>query len=141
MRAGPVLIENLTRYLRNDHQQQQLINAGGDDNSALKAYEPQSDFLKLLVCGDGRALGFRFGLAFHGKWVMDLKDKIDTNFMDLFREEHLPELKPGEGYDTSQYDAKMAARTDLEPFRKMKFSLATGFSIQLKFSAGTVPFD
>lgn len=108
VRAGPVLIENLTRYLQ---QEQQKTDPG---NLKLKEYVPQSDFLKLLVCGDGRALGLRFGHAFHGKWVMQLKDEIDSNFMDLFKRENLPELHPeDDAYDTSQYDAKMAAKATL----------------------------
>jgi len=107
VRAGPVLIENLTRYL---------------SGKPLLRYEPQNDFLKLLACGDDKALGFRFGLALYGEWVWRLKDHIDQNFMNLFREEHLPpkprrreqQAKPAESdgdekenytYDTSQYDA------------------------------------
>ncbi|CAB9506560.1 NADH dehydrogenase [Seminavis robusta] len=120
VRAGPVLIENLTAYLQ--QLRRRRANSGvmsptdaEIEKVTLKKYVPQSDFLKLLVCGDGRALGLRFGQAFHGKWVMELKDKIDTNFMDLFRREHLTELKAGEEYDTSQYDSKMAAKTTLDP--------------------------
>ena len=90
VRSGPVLIENLVRYL---------------EEKPLKEYTPQDDFLKLMVRGDGTAIGFRFGIPIAGKWVMKLKDTIDKSFMDLFREENLPELKPGEPYDTSQYDA------------------------------------
>ena len=104
VRAGPVLIENLTNYLK-DNQ----------NNEKMKKYVPQSDFMKLLVCGDGRALGLRFGQAFVGRWVMELKDTIDQNFMNLFKRENLPDLNEGEEYDTSQYDANMATRTDLDP--------------------------
>ena len=89
VRAGPVLIENLTRFLRGDH---------------LLTYEPQDDFLKLLVCGNREAMGFRFGLALHGKWVFALKDRIDQNFMKLFDVSNLEPPTPG-SYDTSQYDA------------------------------------
>ena len=93
VRAGPILIENLTRYLY------------PSENSSLEKFEPQPDFLKLLACGDGKALGFRFGIPIYGKWVYQLKDTIDRSFMDLFRLENLPELVPGQPYDTSQYDA------------------------------------
>lgn len=110
VRAGPVLIENLTRYLQQQQPQKE------EDATALKPYVPQTDFLKLLVTGGGKALGFRFGQALHGKWVMQLKDKIDQNFMDLFKRENLPELSPTSGlYDTSQYDATMAFKTTLSP--------------------------
>jgi pyridine nucleotide-disulfide oxidoreductase family protein len=116
VRAGPVLIENLTAFLQKQRKEQNYNHQDNDNSEKeceMKAYSPQSDFLKLIVCGDGRALGLRFGQAFHGKWVMELKDKIDTNFMDLFKRDLLPQLKVGEGYDTSQYDAKMLAKTNL----------------------------
>jgi hypothetical protein len=71
----------------------------------LKPFNPQPDFLKLLVCGDGKGLGFRFGIPLYGKWVLELKDTIDKSFVNLFKEENLPELKEGQPYDTSQYDA------------------------------------
>ena len=59
------------------------------------------------MCGNGKALGFRFGLALYGKWVMDLKDRIDQNLMNLFDVKSLPDqgdIRRGD-YDTSQYDA------------------------------------
>lgn len=109
VRAGPVLIENLTGYLQQQHKKDHAT-------TTLKPYVPQTDFLKLLVTGGGKALGFRFGQALQGKWVMELKDKIDQNFMDLFKKENLPDLSPTDDtYDTSQYDAKMATKTSLSP--------------------------
>lgn len=102
VRSGPILTENLPRYL---------------EHEPLKEYIPQDDFLKIIVCGDGTALGFRFGIPIHGRWVMQLKDAIDTMFMNLFKRENLPDLKDGSTYDTTQYDAvsdkKQMAR--LEP--------------------------
>jgi selenide, water dikinase len=91
VRAGPILIDNLTGYL---------------GQKPLLQYTPQEDFLKLLVCGDGTALGFRFGRPIRGRWVMQLKDHIDRMFMSLFKEENLPNLDDGASYDTSQYDAR-----------------------------------
>jgi pyridine nucleotide-disulfide oxidoreductase family protein len=100
VRAGPVLIENLTKYLDEaDHTGQP------PSSPSLKPFNPQPDFLKLLVCGDGKGLGFRFGIPLYGKWVLELKDTIDKSFVNLFKEENLPELKEGQPYDTSQYDA------------------------------------
>lgn len=93
VRAGPVLVENLIRQVSYD--QTQLIE-----------YQPQSEYMKLLVCGAGKALGFRFGLAFYGRWVMQMKDAIDRSFMGQFREDNLPDpavLRVGV-YDTSQFD-------------------------------------
>ena len=103
VRAGPILIENLTRFLG-------YGNNGNDDtsddtSSSLTKYVPQKDFLKLLACGDGKALGFRFGIPIYGKWVFELKDAIDRSFLDMFRRENLPELELGQCYDNAQYDA------------------------------------
>ena len=79
-----------------------------DSSTSLIKYDPQDDFLKLVGCGDGTAFGFRFGLPMKGKWVWELKDAIDTMFMDLFRVENLPDLSEkvdeSTGFDTSQYD-------------------------------------
>jgi len=90
VRSGPILTKNLPNYL---------------EHKPLQDYIPQDDFLKIIVCGDGTALGFRFGIPIYGTWVMKLKDAIDTMFMDLFKEENLPDLEDGATYDTSQYDA------------------------------------
>lgn len=53
VRSGPVLIKNLVRALNGED---------GGNRSELARYTPQDDFLKLLMCGDGTALGFRFGI-------------------------------------------------------------------------------
>lgn len=125
VRSGPILIENLTRYLGSSSS-----GAGND----LIEYRPQDDFLKLLMCGDGTALGFRFGVPLYGRWVWELKDHIDVMFMNLFDTRYLPshdggsaaetetggntdekEAKDDGGgeddaeYDTSQYDTYEAA--------------------------------
>lgn len=99
VRSGPVLVENISRHLKTGE-------SSCNDNESLTSFVPQESFLKLLVCGDGTALGFRFGLPLKGKWVWQLKDAIDMMFMDLFRVETLPDLSEveGSGYDTSQYD-------------------------------------
>ena len=101
VRSGPILIDNLTRILNHDKEGNVL---------PLTPYKPQDDFLKLMVCGDGTALGFRFGIPIYGKWVFEMKDAIDNGFMNLFREEYLPEVIEGQPYDTSQYDAVKEAR-------------------------------
>ena len=53
VRSGPILIQNLMTSLS--------INAA-DGAIELVKYVPQDDFLKLMMCGDGTALGFRFGV-------------------------------------------------------------------------------
>ena len=101
VRAGPILIDNLTAFL----QQKPLIK-----------YKPQNDFLKLMVCGDGTALGFRFGHPIYGRWVMQMKDHIDQMFMSLFKKDNLPCLDEKVTYDTSQYDdSDNSGRTRLQP--------------------------
>lgn len=70
VRQGPYLTTNLRAIL-----------AG----RKLEVYRPQSDFLTLLNLGDGTALGAKWGLSFHGRWVMRLKDWIDQRFMERFR--------------------------------------------------------
>ena len=54
VRAGPILIQNLMISL--------LSIDAADNTTELVEYIPQNDFLKLMMCGDGTALGFRFGL-------------------------------------------------------------------------------
>lgn len=110
VRAGPVLIENLTRFLDCGTS----VN-GNDTFSSLEKYVPQKDFLKLLACGDGKALGFRFGIPIYGKWVFELKDAIDRSFLDLFKLENLPELIRGQPYDTSQYDTSLNRPSPIPP--------------------------
>jgi selenide, water dikinase len=132
VRSGPILIENVTRYV--DHLRQEDNDrrlAGKDTNNhqhtkkqqqqqqqeqhhvpsplTLIASKPQGDFLKLLACGDGEALGIRFGMTIRGKWVFQMKDDIDRSFMDLFDLTKLPPPPPRRNaergsYDTSQYD-------------------------------------
>mmetsp|Transcript_31964 Transcript_31964/g.52132 ORF Transcript_31964/g.52132 Transcript_31964/m.52132 type:complete len:285 (-) Transcript_31964:522-1376(-) len=87
VRSGPILIENLIRFLGAKSHSMTNDEANRSD---LVAYNPQSDFLKLLMCGDGTALGFRFGIPLYGKWVWELKDHIDQMFMDLFDVNNLP---------------------------------------------------
>ena len=85
-------------------------------------YVPQGDFLKLLMTGDGKAVGFRFGLGMEGKWVWEMKSHIDGMFMDLFKKENLPVLpaagspRTGTGssglLDTSQFDSLAVSNVD-----------------------------
>jgi selenide,water dikinase len=105
VRSGPVLIENLTRFLN------QKTKAAVTDEDLIE-FIPQNEFLKLIMCGDETAIGFRFGMVLEGKWVWQLKDRIDNMFMDLFRAEHLPseEQMAERRLDTSQYDSIPAER-------------------------------
>uniref|UniRef100_A0A6A7G876 Pyridine nucleotide-disulfide oxidoreductase family protein n=1 Tax=Hirondellea gigas TaxID=1518452 RepID=A0A6A7G876_9CRUS len=69
VRQGPVLTKNLLAFL---------------NKLPLQAYNPQSDFLSLLMTGDGKALGTKFGIAFYGRWVWKMKDWIDRSWMRTF---------------------------------------------------------
>ena len=117
VRSGPILIENLTRYLESIHPDRDPSGENGNTKMSsselmLQPYIPQNDFLKLLVCGDGTALGFRFGLVLRGRWVFQLKDSIDQKFMKLFDVSGEPKPEPRRSiengfvrqYDTRQYD-------------------------------------
>ena len=70
VREGAVLVENLRRWA---------------EGQPLRPYTPQRDFLALLNLGDGTALGSKWGLAFGGPRVMQLKDRIDRRFMEKFQ--------------------------------------------------------
>jgi selenide, water dikinase len=114
VRSGPILIENLTRYLESIRRdwsgELSCADCMPSSDLTLQPYVPQNDFLKLLVCGDGTALGFRFGIVFRGKWVFQLKDSIDQQFMKLFDVSGIPKPEPNNvncsngKYDTQQYD-------------------------------------
>lgn len=75
VRQGPILWDNIQRCL---------------DGRALVSYEPQRSFLKLLNMGDGTAVGEWKGFSFSGRWVMQLKQRIDQKFMDMYQQ--LPHL-------------------------------------------------
>ncbi len=87
VRQGPILWENLHRTL---------------DGRELQKYEPQRSFLKLMNLGDGRAVGQWKGFAFSGRWVMRLKDTIDSRFIDKFRVESMVGDMNGSGEDIMQ---------------------------------------
>ena len=109
VRAGPVLLENLTRYVAAMRTATTTTNQP-PPQASLVEYHPQDDFLKLITCGDGTALGLRYGLVFRGKWVFDLKNDIDQSFMKLFHISTLLRLqdeeasKSGGQSETRQYD-------------------------------------
>eukprot|EP00934_Nitzschia_sp_Nitz4_P003225 Nitzschia sp. Nitz4//scaffold191_size41780//16067//17479//NITZ4_007466-RA/size41780-processed-gene-0.70-mRNA-1//1//CDS//3329540178//3215//frame0 len=119
VRAGPILLQNLTISL-------DYLSSGGKvadlPRNLLVPFIPQEDFLKLVICGDGTAIGFRFGIPLKGKWVFELKDTIDRGFMALFQMDHLKSLEPSLGTSSStcfkvkQYDdVSQQARPDPLP--------------------------
>lgn len=83
VRAGPVLAKNIAAYIKGEE---------------LQEYKPQTEFLALMMTGDGKAVGQKFGIAFTGKWVWKMKDYIDVSFMNLFNKHYL-----FHDYDTKGY--------------------------------------
>lgn len=69
VRQAPVLLENLRKALVGE---------------ALKNYDPQSDYLKLVSLGGKRAFGEKMGVGVAGHLVWRLKDRIDQSFMNQF---------------------------------------------------------
>lgn len=70
VRQGPILIENLKA---------QILGL------PLKAYQPQKDFLMILITGKKRALACKGSWAFEGRLPWLLKNWIDLRFMNRFR--------------------------------------------------------
>lgn len=70
VRQCPILWHNLRSFL-----------SGGD----MKKFEPQSNFLKLLNTGDGKALLEYGPLTVHARWCWHLKTWIDKRFISEFQ--------------------------------------------------------
>lgn len=69
VREAPILHHNLRAAL-----------TGG----AMKPYQPQRDYLKLVSTGGRGAVADKFGLRLGGAWLWRIKDRIDRNFMAMF---------------------------------------------------------
>lgn len=70
VRQCPILWHNLRALLQ---------------NQTLKTFDPQSDFLKILNTGDGRAL-LQYGwFTAHARWCLWLKTWIDRRFVHEFQ--------------------------------------------------------
>lgn len=69
VRAAPVLLANLRASLT---------------GAALRPFNPQRDYLKLISLGGRSALADKWGLRGGGGWLWRLKDRIDRRFMAKF---------------------------------------------------------
>ncbi|HSF65213.1 MAG TPA: selenide, water dikinase SelD [Paracoccaceae bacterium] len=69
VRAAPVLLHNLRAAL-----------SGG----AMRRFQPQRDYLKLVSTGDRHAVADKAGLRLAGRWLWRWKDRIDRAFMAKF---------------------------------------------------------
>ena len=74
VRAGPFIAQNIVHYLKGEEMQ---------------PYVPQRSFLSLLMTGDQKAIGTKFGMSWSGKWVWKMKDYIDVSFVNLFKPQYL----------------------------------------------------
>lgn len=70
VRAGPPLTENLRRAA---------------SNRPLRQWYPQREALVILGLGDGRAVGWRNGIAVSGRPVWAWKDWLDRRWMSRYR--------------------------------------------------------
>lgn len=69
VREAPFLLHNLRAAV-----------AGG----AMRGYQPQRDYLKLISVGGKTAVADKLGLRTGGAWLWRLKDRIDQTFMAKF---------------------------------------------------------
>lgn len=69
VRQAPILYDNLRAVL-----------SGG----ALRRYQPQRDYLKLISMGERSAVADKLGLRLEGAWLWRWKDQIDRKFMAKF---------------------------------------------------------
>ena len=74
VRQGPVIAQNLMNMIKKQQ---------------LQEYVPQKEFLSLMMTGDERCIGAKYGIAFSGRWVWHMKDYIDRAFMKLFDPNYL----------------------------------------------------
>jgi len=80
VREGVVLARNLRRAVLGEQP---------------LAYRPQRRFLSLLSTGDRRAVVSRGPIFGAGRWAWRWKDRIDRNFMEMYRAEPQPAPEPG----------------------------------------------
>ena len=77
VREAPVLLNNIQALLQ---------------GKSLEAFDPQSDYLKLVSLGAKSAGADKFGRFTKGQGMWRLKDRIDRKFMDKLGD--LPEMAP-----------------------------------------------
>jgi selenide,water dikinase len=118
VRQGPILTRNILRYL-----------AGGNSGDLLERYAPQKEFLSLINLSDGTAIGSKHGIAFAGEWVMDMKDWIDREFMNLFKVGHV--AKGGRSpVESPEDDVVQDPKRAAEALKRGPAERGTGFATQ-----------
>ena len=88
VRAGPFIAKNIMSFLKNE---------------SMTKYVPQRQFLSLMMLGNGKCIGTKFGMTMVGKWVWGMKDYIDLSFMHLFDPKYL--FQDGKAVDQSDFAA------------------------------------
>ena len=71
VRQGPILWDNIRRLLW---------------GRKLTDYLPQHGFLKLINTADGKSIAEYKNRSFHSGWCWWLKNRIDVNFMEMYRD-------------------------------------------------------
>lgn len=99
------------------------------EKKSLQEYHPQTGFLKLLMTGDGRAIGSKFGISFEGEWVWKMKNWIDQSWMDLYTPENLARQDDDPFFEPKQDDT--VAPCPLEAASSLMSTDGDDFSVQL----------
>lgn len=71
VRAAPILFDNLRARLT---------------GQAMRPFQPQKDYLKLISLGRHSALAEKWGRVWQGPWLWRVKNHIDQKFMRMFNE-------------------------------------------------------
>ncbi len=90
VRQGPILFENIKNTLR---------------AAPNEVFKPQSDYLKLLNTGDGKAIGEYLGRTFFSKFALRWKDYIDGKFMNMYQAYSPPMMADSTSVNSAESDA------------------------------------
>ncbi len=88
VRQGPILNENIRRLIQ--------------QNTKLKEFRPQKDFLKLVNFGNDRTLAEYKGRSFSNRFCWKLKDYIDVKFMRMYQDYTAMDMSDGPDEDLDE---------------------------------------
>lgn len=83
VRMADTLLHNISEQVLHHKKPEAQLNKKKPN---LTEYKPQNDFLSLLALGNNSALGCKYGVTIQGRWVWQLKDRIDRNFMAMLND-------------------------------------------------------
>ena len=103
VRAGPFIAKNIMSFLKNE---------------SMTKYVPQRQFLSLMMLGNGKCIGTKFGVTMVGKWVWGMKDYIDLSFMHLFDPKYL--FQDGKAVEQSDFASQEQEKLNaiIEPLKE-----------------------